>query len=44
MSQDLHLVFQIAIAVASLAMLVWPADMSEQADLRGEGSDQIDAP
>jgi hypothetical protein len=44
MSQGLHLVFQITIAVGVLAMLVWPADMSEQAGLRGEDSDRIDAP
>jgi hypothetical protein len=43
MSQDLHPVFQIAIALAALAMLVWPADRSDQVDLRGEESDRIDA-
>jgi hypothetical protein len=37
-------VIQIAIALAALVMLVWPADMSEQVDLRGEDADRIDAP
>ena len=42
MSQGLHPVFRIAIALAALAMLVWPAT-GEQVDLRGEDSDRIDA-
>ncbi len=44
MSQGLHPVFQIAIALAALAMLGWPATTGEQVDLRGEDSDRIDAP
>jgi hypothetical protein len=36
MSQDLRLVFQIALALAALAMLVWSNATGEQVDPRGE--------
>lgn len=44
MSQGLHPVFQIAIALAALAMLMWPSGSEEGMDCRREGSDRIDAP
>jgi hypothetical protein len=44
MSQGLHPVFQIAIALAALAMLVWPTGLEEGMDCRWEDSDQTDAP
>jgi hypothetical protein len=44
MSQGPHPVFQIAIALAALAMLVWPSDPEEGMDCRREDSDGIDAP
>ncbi|MBB5326776.1 hypothetical protein [Tunturiibacter gelidoferens] len=44
MSQGLHPVFQIAIALAALAMLVWPTGTEEGMDCRREDTDRIDAP
>jgi len=44
MSQGLHPVFQIAIALAALAMLVWPTGLEEGMDCRWEDSDRTDAP
>jgi hypothetical protein len=43
MSQSLHPVFQIAIALAALAMLVWPTGPGEGIDCGREDSDGIDA-
>ena len=44
MSQGLHPVFQIAIALAAIAMLVWPTGREEGMDWRWEDSDRTDAP
>jgi hypothetical protein len=44
MSQGLHPVLQIAIALAALAVLVWPTDTDEWMDYGGEDSDRVDAP
>jgi hypothetical protein len=44
MSQVLHPVFQITIALGVLAMLAWPTATGEQADLWAGDSDRIDAP
>jgi hypothetical protein len=44
MSQGLHLVFQITIALAALAMLVWSTGAEERMDCRRDDSDRIDAP
>ena len=42
MSQGLHPMFQIAIVLAALAVLVWPTGAEERVDCRGEDSDRID--
>jgi hypothetical protein len=41
MSQGLHPVLQVAIALAALAILVWPADVADRVDSEGEGFDGV---
>jgi hypothetical protein len=43
MSQGLHPVLQVAIALAALALLVWPTGTADGMDFR-EDSDRIDPP
>jgi hypothetical protein len=42
MSQGLHPVLQVAIALAALAILIWPTETADGMDVRVEDSDRID--
>jgi hypothetical protein len=44
MAQGLHPVLQVAIALAALAILVWPTEPADGIDLSVEDSDRIDPP
>ncbi|WP_353065459.1 hypothetical protein RBB77_05645 [Tunturibacter psychrotolerans] len=44
MSQGLHLIFQIAIALLALAMLMWSTGTEERMDCGKGDYDRIDAP